>query len=616
MKMKNQNITFVNEEKIKEVVYSSPKLDKKTSGELTGYASIDKPWLKFYKAGADKICIPEKNLYSVLVENNSDNLDNIAFVCSDRNDKQVTYGEFIEEVDRVARGLVALGLKEGDEIITTYKNSIEGNALVFAKSRLGIVTHFIDPTNSPVEKKRMISETKADYYLLAEEFLAMTEPILEDSRIKKVVILPSLESENVLTELNDSDNLISYQTFKKDGEKIELPEISNKFDSRDSVSTIMYTGGSTGPSKGVMLTDYNFVSKYYRQMNSNWKWGRDRISLGCLPGIIAFGLSDGIISPMLAGETTVIVDCLAIPKFAEFVLKYKPNDVSCSPIHIEQLINSPLIDDKTDLSHLEMMPCGGDGMVENADIMARKFFENHGAKDAFAQGCGFTESDGAFCYGLGIENEPGYMGIPLAGNVSAVFDSQTGEELKYGEVGEWGVLTDTVMIGYFGSASNLDKKALKVHSDGKVWLHPGDMVYMDEQGRIRMKDRTSRTFNLGGMKVYPSALETFLSTHPAVKKCILSGIKAPFTPNVAVTEQKVPIVNVAIKEEYKGKEEQIVQELDQILAENAQTYISVLAYIFRDELPYTNRGKINYQQLINDGYAEAEDRKVFVKKTN
>ena len=97
-------------------------------------------------------------------------------------------------------------------------------------------------------------------------------------------------------------------------------------------------------------------------------------------------------------------------------------------------MNSPLVDETTDLSFLEMLPCGGDGMTRDSDEKARKFFEDHGAEDCFAQGCGFTESAGAFCYGLGDKNLPGYMGIPLAGNISAVFDSNTGEELSYNEI--------------------------------------------------------------------------------------------------------------------------------------------------------------------------------------
>lgn len=591
------------------------KLDKEKSKKLTGYPSIDKPWLKYYDEGADKKPIPEKTLYEALVDNNKDNLDNIAFICADRDNQEITYREFIDKVDDICKALIALGVKEGDEIITTFKNSVEGIALVFAKSRLGIKTHFIDPSNSPEAKNAMISAIDAKYYFIEEEFLNSVGPILENTDLKQAIILPALDSDKTVTDLStlkDSEKYLSYQAFIANGKDIELPKENHKFDKYE-VSSVMYTGGSTGIPKGVLLTDYNFVSKYYRQMYSNWKWGRGRTNLCDLPGIIAFGLSESIVSPLLAGETNIIVDCLRLDKFPEYILTHKPQDVACSPIHMEFLVNSPLIDDDTDLSFLEMMPCGGDGMTIQADEATRRFLEAHGAKDAFAQGCGFTESTGAFCYGLGEENEPGYMGIPLAGNISAVFDHDTGEELKYNEIGEWGVLTDTAMIGYL-DRPDAEEKALRVHKDGKVWLHPGDDVVMNEDGKIKMINRTSRTFNYGGMKVYPSTLEGFLSDHPAVKKCILSGIQSQFAPTVAITDQKVPIVNLSIEEEYKGKEEQIVDELDEILANRAQSYINILAYIFRDELPYTNRGKINYQQLEKEGISEGEDRKVFVKK--
>lgn len=591
------------------------KVDRERSKKMTGYASIDKPWLKYYEDGVDTKKVPEKTLYEALMDTVKENAEEIAFVCADRGEQKITYKEFAKMVDDTAKSLIACGVKEGDEIIATFKNSVESIALVFAKSRLGVVMHFVDPSNSPAEKARMISESNAAYYFVEEEFLQMLDPIYNQTKIEQVVVLPPLysgESVSDFTNLSAKNKYVAYNDFIKKGNKVDLPEEVHKFN-KNEVSNIMYTGGSTGKAKGVKLTDYNFVSKYYRQIFSNWKWSKGRINLCALPGIIAFGLSDSIISPILAGETNVIVDCLAIPKFAEFILKYKPNDVACSPIHIEFLINSDLINDETDLSHLGMVACGGDGLIKSVDKMARDFFEKHGAKDAFAQGCGFTESTGAFCYGQGEANEPGYMGIPLAGNVSAVFDPDTGEELKYNEIGEWGVLTDTCMLGYLGDLKEKEAITLRVHEDGNVWLHPGDIVHMNEDGKIAMHDRTSRTFNYMGMKIYPSALENYLNSHPAIKKCILTGIKYSYGQEVQVTDQKVPIVNLVVTDEFKGMEEEIIEELNNILKERAQTYVDIFAYIFRDVLPYTNRGKINYQQLEADGVEEKEDRKVFVK---
>ena len=599
-------------EKLKEVLYHSPKIDRKRSEELSGYASIDKPWQKYYDK--EEFEIPKQTLYQSLIEKSEDNLQSIAFVCADKQNKEITYKEFIKDIDKMADALNSLGLKPKDEIIGSFKNSYESVVFVFAKSKLGLKAHMLDSTNSPAEKHRMTKETKAKYCFVPEDLIETAILFAEEEQIEKVIIFPSMYSDDVKTnieELPNKSKFMKYEDFIKNRKQTEYIHNFNK----DEVSTIVYTGGSTGPAKGVMLTDYNFVSKYYMQINSNWKWDRNRTALFCLPTVIAFGLSDGIISPLLAGEKNVIVDCfMGLVKVDENILNYKPNDWACSPIHVETLVNSPLINDETDLSYLEMLPCGGDGMSPQSDAKARDFFEKHGAKDCFAQGCGFTESTGAFCFGLGEENQAGYMGIPLNTNVSAVFNPETGEELKYGEIGEWAVISDSNMVGYFGYAEEKNNKALKTHADGKIWLHPGDMVHMNENGQIAMHDRTSRTFNYMGLKIYPSALESFLSKHPAVKKCIISGIQSDFNPRVAFTERKVPIANISLNEGYNGNEEEIMEELEMIIKENAQSYVDIKGYVFREEMPYTNRGKVNYQLLESEGLEDGDKKLVFIKK--
>lgn len=579
--------------------------------QRTPLPSQERPWEKYYSKDKLGFEVPQTSLYKALVAENAGNMNATAFIQACRDDAEITYSEFIDMIDSAARSLVALNVTPGTEIAASFKNAVEGIALVFAKSRIGAFSHLIDPMNNPHEIYRMLCEADSELLFVAQEFAGYLVENLKDTGIKCIVVMPSDNGENDVSQLSGgSTQILDWESFIALGSGVLLGEPYEP--DKDEGSIVVYTGGSTGRSKGVILSDYAFVAKYYRCIWSDWKWGRGRTALCVLPGTIAFGLSEGIASTLLAGEKNVLVDCYCIPNFAEYVLRYKPQDVSCSPIHMHYLVNSPLIDDATDLSYLEMFPCGGDGMTYEADGHVRGFLAAHGARDSFAQGCGFTESAGAFCFGLAECNKQGGMGIPLLGNVSSVFDPITGEELGYGEAGEWAVRTDTAMLGYFGSAAEKNGDALRVHDDGEVWLHPGDIVRMDEDGVIYMHDRVSRTFNLGGLKVYPSALEAIMSVHEAVAKCVVIGVRLSGDEGISITDQRVPIVNVELVPGLEGNEKQIADDLLSLLKEEAQTYIRIAGFVFRKQIPFTSRGKVDYQLLEAEALNECDGREIVI----
>lgn len=573
--------------------------------------SQERPWEKFYSEDKISAQVPHTSLYRALVAENADNMDGVAFIQACRGDGQLKYSDFVALSDSVAKSLITLGVMPGTEIAATFKNAIEGIALVFGKSRVGAFSHLIDPMNNPHEIYRMLCEANAKILFVSQEFAGNLIGNLVGTGIETLVVMPADDGTNDISTFTDEAlRIFDWDSFISLGMDVMLGD--SYVPTVDEGSIVVYTGGSTGRAKGVILPDYAFVSKYYREIWSRWKWGRGRIGLCALPATIGYGLSEGITIPLLAGACGVIVDCYAIPQFAEFVLKYKPQDAACSPIHMQYLVNSPLINDDTDLSFMEMFPSGGDGISLEADVMVREFLLAHGAKNSYGQGCGFTETAGAFCFGQDDRNKPGGMGIPLIGNTCGVFNPETGEELGYGEVGEWAVRTDTAMLGYFGSASEKDSEALRIHEDGFLWLHPGDIVHMDEDGVIFMHDRVSRTFNLDGLKVYPSALESIMSAHPAISKCVVSGIKLSSVEGVSIADRKVPIVNVAMNPGYQGKELEIAAELIDMLKREAQTYIKVAGVVFRDQVPFTSRGKVDYQLLEKEGLTEG-DSKVIVR---
>ncbi|MBQ9011491.1 MAG: acyl--CoA ligase [Bacilli bacterium] len=360
-----------------------------------------------------------------------------------------------------------------------------------------------------------------------------------------------------------------------------------------------------------MLNDFSFNALGICQKNSDFPWERGKTFLNVLPQFIAYGVCNSLHVPLMYGENVILESPLRIDKFPEFITKYKPNHVFASPIHIRFMKNSPVITDQTDLSHLEMFACGGAGMPIEEDIENRKFFENHGAIDVYGQGYGLTEVNAAFCYGRGTKNKEGKVGIPFAGNDAAIFDPETLEELPYGEniKGILMVKTPTVMMGYFGQNAYRNLEIFVKDQEGNIWVSPEDAATLDEDGIIQIIDRQKRGFNCLGMNVYPSVIENVLAKHKAVYESTVIGVNHPIL-------DKAPVANVVLKPEYRGKEEEIKEELETIIKEELPDYTLIYAYNFRDSLPYTTRGKPNYREIEEEGIEDLGTNKVFVKTIN
>ena len=250
-------------------------------------------------------------------------------------------------------------------------------------------------------------------------------------------------------------------------------------------------------------------------------------------------------------------------------------------------------------------------MPISEDIENREFFERHGAKDAYGQGYGLTEVNAAFCYGRGSKNKDGCVGIPFAGNDAAVFDPETLEEIPYGQnlKGVLMIKTPTVMMGYFGESAHRNKEIFVKDQEDNIWISPEDACTMDENGIIQIIDRQKRGFNCLGMNVYPSVIESVLGKHEAVYESTVVGIPHPVL-------DKAPVANVVLKPEYRGQEDKIAEELEQIIKEELPDYTLIYAYNFRENLPYTTRGKPNYTEIESQGIEEFGNNKVYTKKIN
>ena len=189
-------------------------------------------------------------------------------------------------------------------------------------------------------------------------------------------------------------------------------------------------------------------------------------------------------------------------------------------------------------------------------------------------------------------NEIGSVGIPFVQTVISVFDPETGEELKYNEQGEICITGPNMMLGYYKNQAATDA-VKRVHQDGTVWIHSGDIGYMTENGSLYIVDRVKRMIvRYDGFKVFPSIIERAVSSHKAVASCCAVG-----TPDKEHAQGKLPVVFVALEPEYSDKCAGIEQELFALCKKALPEYAQPVAFRFMDALPLTPIGKVDYRAL-------------------
>lgn len=563
------------------------------------YASVSKPYNRFYVSKEEWVAIPEKTIYQTVFDNNQDNLDELALVFEDR---EISFKEFFASVDEVAASLHAMGIGQDDVVSVAMSSTPEAVCLLYATSKVGATFASMDPRDSANELKSKITQAAPRCLFVAPGFEKVSD-IATEGLVDTIISLAlSDDAANV-----DKD-VIPYETFLRKGKGAKRTAPAQF--AMDHVAAIVYTGASTGAAKGVMLSDYSFNAMGIEWENSGYHFRSGKKLLDVLPLFIAYGVCNALHVPLMWGETIVLVDPFRTDLFASFLLEHRPHHVFSGPPHIRFLQQFETGKD-ADLSFLELLASGGAGMPFDEDASNYSFFAIHGAAGVYGQGYGMSEVNAAFCYGNGRKNRVGYIGIPLAGNDAVIVDRDTLEELPFGK-GEPGILmikTPTVMLGYHGASAHKDKDIFVVDDAGDIWVASGDICIMDGSGKIKIVDRVGRGFNTFGMNIYPAVLENVIGMHPAVVESVAVGL-----PHEAMGS--APVVNVVIPLEQFDNIETIADELDALIARELPSYTFVYAYNFRTSIPYTSRAKPDYQVIQSQGLDELDDNVVVIREVS
>ena len=562
--------------------------------KLTGYPSIDKPWLKYYSEEAINAPLPECTIYEYLWENNKDHLDDIAIIYFNR---KITYGELFENIDKTASALLALGVKPG-EIVTVAMPSIpEALYAVYALNKIGAVANMIHPLAGEQELLNYLNEVESKVFLMFTGTYEIVKDALSKTSVKtSVVVSPAQSLSSALkclykfkskdVKIKSSSELMNWSAFieKGDGVKAEKAEKDCH-----EMALISHTGGTTGEPKGVMCSDYNLNALIY-QIVCNFKYDRKGCSLVVLPPFINYSLIEATLAMLAIGYRVVLIPKYEPDKFTEYIKKYHPSVVLSIPAYWSALLENQK---KTDMSCFEHIYYGGEGMSEENENTINEYILSCGSNKKLCKGLGSTELVAAASQSFQECNPIGSVGIPLVRTNCAVVDPDTNRELSFNLIGELCFSGPTLMLGYYKNriATN---EIVKVHTDGQRWLHTGDLGYITPEGIIYITGRIKRIIVTKGSdgvatKMFPDRIEKVLSQHLAVDLCCVIGVK----DEVRIHYPKAFVV---LNNGYTASDK-LTEDIRAFCKDKLPGYMIPDEIEYLPDLPRTSRGKIDYRAL-------------------
>lgn len=566
--------------------------------ELTGYPSIDKPWLKYYSEEAINSAPPSCTIYTYILNCNKNRLGKPALKYFG---KRTTYRQLFSRIDAAAKAFSAIGVQQNEMVSLCMLTMPETVYSIYGLNKIGAVCNLIEPrTNAELIKDR-IKAANSRILVVVDVFLEKILKIADSTDLEKIIVVPLSESMPLhtrtgfmLTRGRRIPQIHRNHRFQYWNQFITMGRnsvVSIAPYQKNAPAAIIYTGGTTGISKGAVLSNDCMTAMAYQSVFDAPRLYEGKRFLEIMPPFIAYGLLFGFFIPFCAGLENILIPVFEPQKFARLVLKYRPNHVVGVPAFFEGLANSKEVG-KHSLDFLMCPITGGDRLLESTEKHINQFLHEHGCQYNILKGYGMTEMGSAATFTATEEcNIPGSVGIPTHCTVVKVIDHETGEELGYNQQGELCLTGRTMMLEYYKNKEETEK-VMHTHSDGKIWIHTGDIGYITEDGIIYIVDRIKRMIiRPDGHNVWPSQIEAVVTRHSAVRECAVVG-----TPNPENENGKIPTAFVVLNEGFSPINS-LVAEIDSFCKEYLPERDAAMAYRFCDALPLNSVGKVDYREL-------------------
>ena len=538
--------------------------------------------------------------------------NNVAF---DFMGKSTTYKTLIKEIEECAKALKTIGVREGDKVTIAMPNCPQAIQMFYAVNLVGGICNMIHPLSAEKEIEFYLNESESVTAITLDQFYHKFENVRQNTKVVNIIIA------SIKDELSRP---VKAGYMLTEGRKVKkIPKEAPVIRWRDFMhlsrhcfynykverkatdpAVILYSGGTTGTTKGIVLSNLNFNALGQQVIAANPMFRPGDKMLAAMPLFHGFGLGVCVHTMLSQGGRCILIPRFTAETYAKQITKYKCNFIAGVPTLYEALLRLPSMD-KSDLSSLKGVFSGGDSLSIELKKKFDRFLYDHNAKIQIREGFGLTECVTASCLTPPHMFKEGSIGLPFPDTYYKVVAPGTETELPYGEEGELCIAGPTVMMEYMNHPEET-ANTLRTHADGLTWVHTGDLGSMDSEGFVYFRGRAKRMIISSGYNIYPGQLENILDAHEMVHMSCIIGVPDPYKM------QKVKAF-VMLKPGVPATQE----TKDAILAycrKNIAKYAMPYDIEFRDELPKTLVGKVAYRVLEEEEAAKHKEAETVAVK--
>ena len=542
----------------------------------------EKKWFKFWPIHVpNNIDYPEVSLQDLLRKTAKNYPKQIAIVYF--ND-EITYGELNVLSDQFAAGLLKINIKKGDRVALFLNNIPQFIIAYFGILKIGAVVTTISPLHREREVNYQLINSGAKSIVTLNSLYPIIEKIKQKTKLENVILTDpnwqSFDTRSLLKSLTGKKNVFSFKEILKKNSISTIPRIA--INSKLDLAVLQYTGGTTGTTKGAMLTHMNLVSNTL--MFATWikaKKAHERF-LTALPLFHIYGMTTSMNVPISLAATMILIPKFDSTKILETIQKQRITIFCGVPTMYSVLLTNPKIE-TFDLTSIRVCISGASPLPP---YVQKKFMAI--TNGFLAEGYGLTEaSPVTHCNPIDktMENmRIGSIGLPLPDTDAKILDiNNYKKELGVDEKGELAIKGPQVMLGYW---QNSDETALVLKDS---WLLTGDIGKMDKDGYFYITDRKKDLIKYKDYSIYPRELEDILYEHPAVKLCAVIGKPATILG-------QIPKAFIVLKDETKISKMEILTFVNEKIA----PYKAIKEVEFRKTLPISSVGKVLRRILQNE----------------